>query len=316
MIKKVISVSLTIIVIVGVIVILLKDQSLLTSLKTISIFPLVMVFFFQLMSIVLNIIINRLIFLPVVKVKWNDCGQSTVMSTILNCFLPMKLGSTYQAVYLKKKYNLPFSWFTGTFIVTFLLTILLACIWGLIAIVDIFITKKMFSWLFLGLYLSIASAIFLLLFLNKFFLKYLRKINIKFKFWNRLKLVVEQIADGIESLKKDRKVLFILLLLSFLYVVNCFLIAFFEFRSIGLNTSMGSVALFSSLSLISILVNITPGALGVREFLQYVFSSIIRINGDQIILISIIDRSILLVALGILFLILINFRSFRKVDSI
>ena len=54
-----------------------------------------------------------------------------ILTTMTNCLIPLQSGSSIRAIYLKRKYGLPYSKFVSTMMGIYVLTFWTASIWGI-----------------------------------------------------------------------------------------------------------------------------------------------------------------------------------------
>lgn len=274
---------------------------------------LLLIFILQFINILFNIIINKIIFSEKKEINWFTCSYTTSLSMLMNYIIPFKAGSVFQAAYLKKKHDLPLSWFTSTFIAVTLIMIVFSAILGIVSL-TIVSEKFNISYPFVFLfYLFVITFVFVLPAFTKIFNKIFE--NTRFKYIKRLKIIINRINDGYITLAKNRKLLQKIILINLLTLFNLFLISYIQFKSIGAETHFYSVGLFLSIYVLSILINITPGSIGLREIFQIMTARVLMLNSDQIIAISVLDRLSFLVAVVFCIVIIVFYKFFKEIKN-
>lgn len=244
------------------------------------------------------------IFIKVILKRFNKnigVGESfyvSVISSLGNYFLPMRGGAVIRSVYLKKKFDFSYSHFVstlyGNYIVVFLVNALLA----LIALMVIQLTTGIISY---PLYIFFGLLFWGMLVLSLFEIPVHKIKDTRIIFVNKIKKVITEILDGWNIIINDRKLLLSLVLLTFGNFVFMTAIFWIEFLALGIKTTLINVILYNCISGVSLLVSLTPGSLGIREGLFIITSDILGISNSEVLQLALLDRGILVVSLGILF---------------
>jgi uncharacterized membrane protein YbhN (UPF0104 family) len=90
------------------------------------------------------------------------------------------------------------------------------------------------------------------------------------------------------------------------------LIYYSELRGIKSNASIGQATSYTGAANLSLFVGLTPGAIGIREAFLLFSQRLHHISSSNIVAASIIDRSVYLIFLGIVFLITISMHAKEK----
>jgi uncharacterized protein (TIRG00374 family) len=99
-----------------------------------------------------------------------------------------------------------------------------------------------------------------------------------------------------------------LILLTLLNFFIMTLMIMIEFEALNININYLNIILYNALVGVSLLISITPGALGVREYLIYICSDVLGITRFEIMQLALLDRSVLFFTIISWFLMLGSFR--------
>ncbi len=223
----------------------------------------------------------------------------SIVTSFGNTFLPMKGGAGLRAVYLKSKYNFDYSYFlsslAGNYLVVFNVTSLAALI-------------GMFSLYFVGEgFHSFTACVFLLLYvLTSWGIFYPPAVLD----WIPVKLLrehINQVLAGWQMIRKSRRTVLELFILTILYVMLSSLATWLEFAAFGMKDSAGvsigflkSVS-FTAIAILSLLISLTPAALGIKEGMLMLSSQFLGISPSQALAVSLLDRTMNFTVLALFF---------------
>ena len=111
--------------------------------------------------------------------------------------------------------------------------------------------------------------------------------------------VLYDIETGWRRIASNGALLVKLLGLAASAFITNFVIAYVEFTAIGVSPSLASIGLYTSVVMVATLLNLTPGALGVREALLVVVAASLGVSVEEILQVSILDRAIGFVFLAV-----------------
>lgn len=198
------------------------------------------------------------------------CGKSfpnfssfllTIYSTVVNFFGPLQSGPGFRAVYLKAKLGIRIKEYT-------LITLIYYACFAFISICMLFVPT--FPWLFIPITLVFAGL-----------LVYGRKNILK--------------GGMVGYLIKP------IFLITVLQLIVVSAIYFIGLKAVGADIDLKSLLAYTGSANLALFVSFTPGAIGIRESFIYFAQSIHGIPTQDIINASIIDRSIYVVFLLMLF---------------
>jgi uncharacterized membrane protein YbhN (UPF0104 family) len=221
-----------------------------------------------------------------------------ILSAIGNFFGPLLGGASIRAVYLRRVHSLPYAKFTSTLMIYY---VILFAINFALAIVGLILLDLEGDRLLIALF----GGGLVLLFGTTFFRlpQSARIANPRLpKAVQRILTYLVDIEGGWRRLLAMPVLLVKLVALAVLSVAAQFLIAFVSFDSIGADISWASLAVYVSIVMISLLVAVTPGAIGIREAMLLMVSETLGVTGGEIIQVAVIDRGVTFAVLLVLFL--------------
>jgi uncharacterized membrane protein YbhN (UPF0104 family) len=211
----------------------------------------------------------------------------------------MKGGAGFRAVYLKSRYDLDYSYFLSSLAANYLIVFNIASVAALACLAVFYVSSGNFSLpialVFFGVAAFTSWAIFF------------RPPGLE---WIPIKWVHEranQILSGWSTIRRSRRTLLNLCWLSALNQLLCFALTWVEFVALHVKDTHGhgigflQAAIFSSIGTLSFLIGITPAALGIKESLLMFSSQFLGITQSQALAVSLLDRSVNVVVLCLLF---------------
>lgn len=235
------------------------------------------------------------------KFTLGEGAYISVLSAVGNFFGPLLGGTSIRAVYLKKNYDLSYSKFTSTLMGYYLI---LFTANSLLALVSLFLLPRtdqtVALMLFFGVWLLVLAGFTVNKLPKREKLAFLEKT----KPGRFIVKVLYEIEDGWQALVRDRKLMLRLGLVTMLSLSATLLIVFVEFSALSIAINLPAIGLYTSLVTLSLLLSLTPGAIGIREAILLIVASTIGITSHQIIQIAIIDRGVHFLLLLILFVLI------------
>ena len=208
----------------------------------------------------------------VTSLKLNKVKLSTKVSLMLNSnslflnfFIPGQAGPIYRGYYLKEKHNLKVSDYT-------LSTLAYYAVFAVIAVNFILIGFFKFK---IGVPLAILTTL-VFYFLT---IKYLKSFT-------KGRLYI------------NHRILIDLLWVTFLQIIVSGLIYFIELHYITNSIGIYQILSYTGIACMSLFVSLTPAGIGIREAFLIFSQQITGINTNQVVLASVVDRSVYLVFLG------------------
>lgn len=276
---KVIALSLTIVLFVFY---FLNNQESFERIWDLSFWQLGLILLGQSLVILANtFILSIIVSFSGKKIPFAESAMVTAYSSVVNFFGFLQGGVGLRGIYLNKYFSVKYRQY---FLLTAVQYILLFSLAGLMIFVGVSFTNDIKNALFLvGLFIISLSAFY-------FLLRLLRN---------------EKIADlssrltNITSIFRNRRILLITSALV-LQLCGSFLAYGAALDSIGADITIGGLLIFTGISQFSIVIALTPGAIGIREGLLLIAQSQMLLSANDIIVASTIDRAVYFITLALL----------------
>jgi len=225
-----------------------------------------------------------------IKLKPKEWFGLSVITSMGNYLTPFRGGALAKAIYLKKVYQFPYSYFLSTLAGIYVIMFLVYSFVGLIAM--------FFLYHFLEIFNVLIFVVFLVVFLSLLgIVIFSPKIKeSKYSFINKF----IKVLNGWHLIKSNKRSIRFIGLISLIMVGVMVLRIFLEFKVFGLEISFLSALFLSIVSILGSFISITPGALGIREAMVVFTATVINIPASQVLAVSILDRVIILAVIFIL----------------
>lgn len=219
----------------------------------------------------------------------------STLSAVGNFLGPLLGGTTIRAVYLKKIHKLSYSFFTSTLAGYYVILFGFGSLLGLISLLFIENNPQRNG-------LLVFFAVWFVVMVGLIFIKLPnqnRFTNLqKNKVGNFIVTVLYSIEKGWGQIKSTKNLILKLSLLSLSGYILLFIITWIEFSAIGVDVSPAGLGLYSAISSSAILLSFTPGAIGIKEGLLILNASVMGVTNDQILQVAVIDRALMFLLLG------------------
>ena len=302
--KKLVSNGLLVIFLVALVYYVFKNLDDFKSLAQLDLKYIVIAFFLRTLQLMISgIFIMDLVnlFLKKDKLGFMESFYISVFSALGNFFGFLQGGVGMRAIYLKDKYNLDYSSFTLTVVIHYTITFL---IYGFAGIVAIVLLNQVQPELIIPMTLITFGSFIALFSLNIPILKEIYELRI-FKFLSKF---LNQLVKLPYLFKSNFK---LFLRLKFLYLLR-FLIAciiqYLFFISLGFKVSIFTLMFYTSITGLSIIVNLTPASIGFREGIFLLIQDYLGLSTNEILQLAILDRTILVLVLVSTFFIMKFFK--------
>lgn len=313
--KKYFSLALTASFLLGFFWYYQNNQSSFAILKTIPIINVAFIGLLQLSMIFLNGIFIKTMLVPFEKkIGMFESFYVSMLTSIGNYFTPLRGGAGVRAIYLKKKFNLPYSTFLSTLYGNYIIIFLVSAAFGLLGVAGLGQVNGEISLKMGGIFLAVILGSLLVIKLKVSQLKAFGSGSVD-SFLNKPYAILKKIIIGWEKISSDSSLLGKLLLITLCNFLLSSLIIYLEFKSIGVHLNAYNVVIFNALASLSLLISITPGSIGIRETILMLFSTTMNLTNTNILNTSIIDRGVTFFLLIISFLFLSIFKKTRKIKN-
>lgn len=233
------------------------------------------------------------------KLSMREGFMVAVLTAVGNFFGPLLGGMGIRAVYLKKYHRLPYSKFTSTLIGYYQMMFIFN---SLLAILGLLFLPRT------------AQSGLLLLFFGAWVIGFASFAVIRLPSRQRLAVVEKQkigkiivkilydIEDGWKLLRRNRGLMVKMASLAIINLIALYFVSSLEFMALGLQINFAALALYTALVQASLLLSITPGAVGLREAMLLILGGTIGLTTQEIIQVAVLDRGIYFVMLAVLML--------------
>lgn len=294
----------------------LKNQNALKELASVSIFALLLLMILKASRIFANGLFTKFTLKTFNKdISIAETNLLSLLSSLGNFFGPILGGASIRAIYLKKKHNFLYSNFISTLYGYFAISFLSNTFIGLLLLIAYIgnnaADKNAVTILLVLLFIFFGS-LMLIVTPTKYTTRFLEKQSF---LPARLVRILNNFTEGWDKVRKDRKLLTKLILLNFATFFIAVVEAYILYKLFVHEFTLTSVFLYTLLGSLTVLINFTPGAIGVKEAVYLFSSSVIAIAPEQILQMAAIDRSATFVLLGSMFIITKALRLEKNVSN-
>lgn len=284
--SNLISIVLTLVIFIALGKYLYDNREIFNSLQKlnmidISILIILYFFFILALSYLNKVIIHKLD--P--RISTAEIVSLQFINNFLNKILP-KGGVAFRAMYLKRHYQLSFSYFLATFTGLVVVNLVSQALISLGAMLVIYLKTGTYN-------LVIIFGFMAILFGSLFIIILKPTISANN---NRILRSAARLVEGWKIIVNDPQDLAIFIFFSVLVLLLDALTLYVVFSALETPIQYSAALILSSLSLILSYINITPDGLGVREGVYIFISSIVALTQPQILLGSLVQRAISLIA--------------------
>lgn len=219
--------------------------------------------------------------------------QLAIVNGFYNLITPLRGGMAVKAVYLKKKHNFPYTNFLASVAASYILIFLVAGLIGLFSSYFIYASTNSLNWLIFVIF-SLTTIIMLgvVIFSPKF-------PETRYLWLSRF----IRILNGWHLIRKERKTVLFISLLSLVQLLLGALGTYLSFRVFGLEIPYISALFLVAIGSLGIIIALTPAGLGIQEAI-IVFSALaIGISAAESLPVALLGRAVSLIVLFILGLI-------------
>jgi uncharacterized membrane protein YbhN (UPF0104 family) len=213
----------------------------------------------------------------------------SIVTTFANSVLPFRGGAGFKAIYLKEKHNFDYSYFIASHAGSYLIILNANSVIALGGMAVLYLQKTYFN-----LPLAIACAGICL---ASSYAILFAPGKIDWVPFRPLREILNRILSGWAIIKSSKRNVLRLVWVGTLSLLLAAVITYFEFAACGMKDVSGNpigllqAIVFSSFSVLSLLLAVTPAALGVKEGLLMFCSDLLGITPSQALAVSILDRA-------------------------
>lgn len=229
-----------------------------------------------------------------IKLRFNEWYGLSIITRFWNTILPLRGGAGVRALYLKKMYEFPISEFFAALASLYILIFLVNSAIGIICIISLYLLSNILIYTLFLFFLSV----FLLM--NVFIFSPFRIPESRYALLSKLSKIIDAWHGIRTNYHLIKKLLWVTILNS---SVGLFTV-YFSYHSFGINLSIFQSLLISTLFNFTVMINITPGSLGIVESIMILTANLFGINPAESLMASALIRTVhmlLVFILGILF---------------
>ena len=268
-----------------------ENRIILENFKSIYFSYFILFLLLNLLNMLVRSYINIYLFRSLdVFLQPQEAFKLVYKNTIGNLLGPFKAGSGYKLYYINKHYNVPASQYislnTAYSLLSLVLNLLILFV-SLTVVRDFnYLNKDYFLFIFIGMLISIYIFYKILIIVG-------RKTKIK---------ILNNFSSGFVSIFKYKWNLTFLASVTFLLILLNIFVLFIAFRIFDFNVTLLNSTIFSSIGSFASIAKITPGNIGVYEFLMISSNALHGVKVEEILVSSIFLRTINYMMLFLLYL--------------
>lgn len=279
--RHLLSVLILLVTVGGIVWYLSSKSNLLHSLTKVSFFHLGSLVVLRMLFLTMNgLFLEAFASKFQVHLKAIEWFGLSVVTTMGNYLTPLSGGLIARAAYLKSRHRFPYAQFVTIVTSNYLLTFWITGVVGMASLTT-FIGMEQFSWLVLLLFMSVAGAIS-----TSFILP-----SVRLPWDNRLARTINASLEGWMLVKQDIDLILKLGTYTILNILFSSLSFWVAFRALGSQVSFVTALLVGLLASFSILVNLTPGNLGIHEAVISLSAGLLGAGTSQGLLAALLIRS-------------------------
>jgi uncharacterized membrane protein YbhN (UPF0104 family) len=220
-----------------------------------------------------------------IHLKWKEWFGLASVTAMGNYLTPFSGGLLARAAYLKHRHDFPYAHFLAMLAANYMIAFTIISITGIVTMLTLAGTAS-YSWLILLFFLATLSTILLVSLVP----------SMPIRNDHRLLRLVRSALEGLDVIRRDGVLLRKLVALTFFNVAAGGLLFFVVFASIGYAVPFAIALLIYLLTSFTLLINITPGNLGVQEAAASLAAAILGAGADVGLLASLIARAVAILA--------------------
>jgi len=301
--KKIISGVLTVILLIWMGWLLHQNAGIFSSLKNMKYSDILVIVLLQPINVGIVALTNKLVIDHIGRnISFSDSFLLQYANNFLNK-LVAEGGSVYRGGYLKAQYDFPLSKYISSIGGVYVIGLMTNAITGVLLLLIIYLTEHVFNMYVLIVFLAIVVGTLILIIIEPKFTEsnwFFRKVN--------------QVLDGWNNIKRNKKLLFYIFSLSALGAFVSAVSTFIAYRGLDEEIKFANSLLYSSISTMANFINLTPGGLGVNEAVLVFSSEVIGISSEAVLLGALVLRAITLITsfvLGGVSYLILNYRLLR-----
>jgi uncharacterized protein (TIRG00374 family) len=250
----------------------------------------------------LIVCLNGLLIKLLVKPFGKELGgfqslYASMISSAGNFFLPAGSGMALRAVYLKRTIKLRYKTFISTLYGNYIIVFFTSGVFGLISVVVLSGGASVAASFVLGgifVTMVVASAYLALVGTPKVITQVLNRAHA-----GRFSRAASEIVRGWDLVVTHRGLVIKMIALALAGLLVSVVVYYSAVSALGLTVGVWQLVLYSTMGTITMFINLTPGAIGIRELLFIYAGSLLGFSASEIIAISLIERGAKFIVLAV-----------------
>ena len=214
--------------------------------------------------------------------EWFGLAAVTAMGNYLT---PLSGGLVARAAYLKRRHDFPYAHFLAMLAANYMIAFAVISVTGIVTLFTLTGTGSHW-WTVLLFFLATLSTILLVLLVPS------TSIGSR----HRWLIFVHHAMEGLHAIRRDGALLGKLIAVTFLNIAVGALLLFAAFESTGFAIQFSAALLIYLLTSYTVLINITPGNLGVQEVVTSLSAAMLGAGADAGLLASLVVRAVAILA--------------------
>ncbi|GEM_PF-1894070 len=235
------------------------------------------------LAVVLTNVVFQVVLLKIYRVdmSWLDSFVVIVKSSVINFFGFLQGGTGYRAYYIKKHYGIDYKRFGLLFTANYLVVFSLFAFFGLVgSLLQTIQSGHTANYGVVAFFAAATIGLLIMMFVSP------SRIPGRGSFSTKLRGALSE-WDNITSNKRRVAVLFLIAAVQYLATAGAF---YLELKAIHAETTIAGLMVYSAIAGFSILVALTPAAIGFRETLLIFARQSLGVSVSVIILSATVDR--------------------------
>lgn len=279
--RQLTSLAILIIIIVGLGFYLKANEELLSSLSKISLASVLWLIAIRILFMATNgLFLHAFAAKFGVHLSPKEWFGLAVVTTMGNYITPFSGGLIARAAYLKRRHAFPYAQFAASLAANYLVTFWIIGVIGLLAMITL-VPAGLFSWAVTLWFSGVTIALSILTMLPA----------VRLPGSNRLVRTINTVMEGWTLVRKDSLLLMRLALYTLINVLLNGLSFWLAYHALKIPISFAAALLISLLAVFSILVNVTPGNLGLQEAVISLSSGLLGAGVGQGLLVALLIRA-------------------------
>lgn len=221
--------------------------------------------------------------------RWPELLLVTLRSSVINFFGFLQGGIGYRAYYLKRQHDIAYRDFSGLLLANYWAIFLVSSVFGLFGIIiQGPITSSFSSIVLATLFFSSTIVLLAMSRLPKLVRSLAQRAHI------------ERFVDAIQQLQDNRRMGGYFIATALIQFTVSTLVFFLTIFAVGATPSFGGILVYSAVAQFSVLIALTPSAIGFREGLLILAQGSLGVDTSVIILSATVERLVYFIILAIL----------------